>query len=33
MLQSNTAELRDLKFSNEYIDFGFTLNGSLSEDR
>jgi hypothetical protein len=33
MLQSNTAEMRDLKFSNEYIDFGFTLHGSLSEDR
>ena len=33
MLQSNTSELKDLKFSAEYIDFGFTLHGSLSEDR
>jgi hypothetical protein len=33
MLQSNAAEVRDLKFSNEYLDFGFTLHGSLSESR
>jgi hypothetical protein len=33
MLQSNASESRDLKFSNEYMDFGFTLHGSLSESR
>lgn len=33
MLQSNTSPLRDLKFSSEYIDFGFTNHSSLSEDR
>lgn len=33
MLQSNTSELRDLKFSNEYIDFGFAHHGALSVDR
>lgn len=33
MLQSNTSELKDLKFSNEFLDFGFTLHGSISDDR
>ena len=33
MLQSNTSELRDLRFSNEFVDFGFTHHGTLSEDR
>lgn len=33
MLQSITSETRDLKFSNEFLDFGFTLHGSLSESR
>lgn len=33
MMQSNTSDLRDLKFANEYVDFGFTHYGTISEDR
>lgn len=33
MLQSSASELRDLRFSAEYIDFAFTLHGSLSESK
>jgi hypothetical protein len=33
MLQSSAADLKDLKFSSDYVDFGFTLHGSLSESK
>ena len=33
MLQSSSSDLRDIKFSNEFVDFGFTHHGALSEDR